>query len=54
MKLFALSTNNTQNRKGQFEPHEKWVEDINEISNTPLLFPIISDADGSISLMFNV
>ncbi|RYP44208.1 hypothetical protein DL768_009300 [Monosporascus sp. mg162] len=54
VKLFALSTNNTRNRKGHFEPHEKWVKDINEISETPLMFPIISDADGSISLAFNV
>lgn len=54
MKLFALSTNNTLNHKGQFEPHEKWVKDVNEISSIPLLFPIISDGDGRISLAFNV
>jgi alkyl hydroperoxide reductase subunit AhpC len=54
VRLFALSTNNTWGHKGTFEPHENWVKDINEISESPLLFPIISDSDGKISMSYNV
>jgi alkyl hydroperoxide reductase subunit AhpC len=54
VKLFALSTNNTRAHHGDFEDHSKWVQDINEISTTPLLFPIICDDDGTISMAFNV
>jgi len=54
VRLFALSTNNTMKKAGDFEPHQNWVRDINEISNAELQFPIISDEDGSISLAFHV
>lgn len=54
VKLFALSTENSRIRSGQFKSHKKWVDDINEISRGSLLFPIITDDDGSISLKFNV
>jgi alkyl hydroperoxide reductase subunit AhpC len=53
VKLFALSTNNTRSEDG-FESHKTWVKDINEISQTPLVFPIISDTDGTIFRMFNL
>ncbi|KAH8705703.1 mitochondrial peroxiredoxin PRX1 [Talaromyces proteolyticus] len=54
VKLFALSTRNTLNDDGKFESHQTWVRDINDISNEPLLFPIISDKTGGISRLFNV
>lgn len=53
VKLFALSTNNTLNKDG-FESHKTWVKDIDELSQTPLLFPIISDSDGTIFRLFNL
>ncbi|CAM1501304.1 Fc.00g104660.m01.CDS01 [Cosmosporella sp. VM-42] len=54
VRLFALTTNNTLIREGKFKPHQEWVNDIDEISQEPLKFPIISDEDGSVCRLFNV
>jgi alkyl hydroperoxide reductase subunit AhpC len=54
VRIFALSANNTRGRWGGFESHATWVKDIDELSSTPIQFPIISDTDGSISRLFNV
>ncbi|KAH0562971.1 hypothetical protein GP486_002462 [Trichoglossum hirsutum] len=54
VKLFALSTNNTPKQRGGFESHEKWVQDVDEFSGTPLKFPIITDVDGTICRAFNL
>jgi len=34
--------------------HGKWIEDINEISNTNLKFPIIADADRKIAYQYDM
>jgi len=38
VKMIGLSANDIGS-------HDKWIEDINEVSNTNLKFPIIGDAD---------
>lgn len=34
--------------------HEKWVEDINEISNTKMEYPIIADADRKVAFLYDM
>ncbi|KAF2083420.1 thioredoxin-like protein [Saccharata proteae CBS 121410] len=34
--------------------HDKWVQDINEISNTNLSFPIIGDADRKVAFLYDM
>ncbi|KAF2269087.1 mitochondrial peroxiredoxin PRX1 [Lojkania enalia] len=34
--------------------HDKWVDDINEISNTKVQFPIIADADHKVSFLYDM
>ncbi|KAF4301031.1 putative tsa family thioredoxin protein [Botryosphaeria dothidea] len=34
--------------------HDKWVEDINEVSNTSLQFPIIADADRKVAFLYDM
>lgn len=34
--------------------HEKWIADINEISNVQLNFPIIADDDRTVSTLYDM
>lgn len=34
--------------------HDKWIQDINEISKTNLQFPIIADADRKIAFLYDM
>ncbi|CAG8659707.1 10708_t:CDS:2, partial [Acaulospora colombiana] len=34
--------------------HEKWVEDINEVNNVKLSFPIIADADRQVATLYDM
>lgn len=34
--------------------HDKWVEDINEVCQTNLQFPIIADADRKIAYLYDM
>ena len=34
--------------------HDKWIEDINEISQTSLKFPIIADADRRVAFLYDM
>jgi peroxiredoxin (alkyl hydroperoxide reductase subunit C) len=34
--------------------HTKWIEDINDISNNSLKFPIITDADRKIAFLYDM
>ena len=34
--------------------HDKWIADINELSNTTLTFPIIADADRSVAYLYDM
>jgi len=34
--------------------HDKWVDDINEVSNTNLQFPIIADADRKVAFLYDM
>lgn len=34
--------------------HGKWVEDINEVSNTNVQFPIIADADRNVAWLYDM
>jgi glutaredoxin/glutathione-dependent peroxiredoxin len=41
-------------RANDLGSHEKWIEDINDISNTNLQFPIIADADREITFLYDM
>lgn len=47
VKMIGLSANDIGS-------HEKWIEDINEISNTNLQFPIIGDADRKVAFLYDM
>ncbi|KAI7866133.1 thioredoxin-like protein [Spinellus fusiger] len=47
VKVIGLSANG-------LEEHEKWIQDINEISNVKLNFPLIADADRKISVLYDM
>jgi alkyl hydroperoxide reductase subunit AhpC len=34
--------------------HEKWVDDINEVNNVNVQFPIIADADRKVSTLYDM
>jgi peroxiredoxin (alkyl hydroperoxide reductase subunit C) len=34
--------------------HDKWISDINELSNTNLQFPIIADADRKVAFLYDM
>ncbi|KAF5586393.1 thioredoxin peroxidase mitochondrial isoform [Fusarium subglutinans] len=34
--------------------HDKWVDDINQVSNANLQFPIIADADRKVSFLYDM
>ncbi|CAO3642755.1 unnamed protein product [Cunninghamella blakesleeana] len=36
------------------EDHAKWIEDINEVNNVQLNFPIIADADRKVSALYDM
>jgi peroxiredoxin (alkyl hydroperoxide reductase subunit C) len=36
------------------ESHEKWIADINELSQTNLQFPIIADADRKVAFLYDM
>ncbi|KZZ94454.1 antioxidant protein LsfA [Ascosphaera apis ARSEF 7405] len=46
-KLIGLSANSLKS-------HHDWIKDIDEISGSQLAFPIIADADRSISLAYDM
>ena len=56
VKLMALTTHNTPvNKLGtEYRPHEEWVQDVNELGNADILFPIVDDEDGSISQAYHM
>ncbi|OCL08642.1 thioredoxin-like protein [Glonium stellatum] len=47
VKMIGLSANDLTS-------HDKWVEDINEVCQTNLQFPIIADADRKIAYMYDM
>ncbi|RBR09086.1 uncharacterized protein FIESC28_10026 [Fusarium coffeatum] len=47
VKMIGLSANDLSS-------HDKWVEDINEVSNTNLQFPIIADADRKVAFLYDM
>jgi len=54
-KLIAMSTNNRPTAHGdKYVSHKKWIQDINDISPTPMDFPIIQDKEGLLSRLYNV
>lgn len=36
------------------ESHDKWIDDINDISNTTVQFPIIADADRKVAWLYDM
>lgn len=36
------------------DSHDKWIEDINDINNTKLAFPIIADADRQVAFLYDM
>jgi len=47
VKMIGLSANG-------LESHEKWIADINELSQTNLQFPIIADADRKVAFLYDM
>ena len=47
VKMIGLSANDLGS-------HDKWIKDINEISNTNLQFPIIADADREVAFLYDM
>lgn len=47
VKMIGLSANDLKS-------HDKWIEDINDISKTNLQFPIIADADRKIAWLYDM
>ncbi|KAF2215839.1 hypothetical protein CERZMDRAFT_109693 [Cercospora zeae-maydis SCOH1-5] len=47
VKMIGLSANDLSS-------HDKWIEDINEISDTQLSFPIIADADRKVAFLYDM
>ncbi|CCT70585.1 probable thioredoxin peroxidase, mitochondrial isoform [Fusarium fujikuroi] len=47
VKMIGLSANDLGS-------HDKWVDDINEVSNTNLQFPIIADADRKVAFLYDM
>ncbi|CAO3695295.1 unnamed protein product [Rhizopus stolonifer] len=47
VKVIGLSANG-------LEEHEKWIADINEISQVQLNFPLIADADRKVSILYDM
>ncbi|GAB7341098.1 hypothetical protein MBLNU457_7411t2 [Dothideomycetes sp. NU457] len=47
VKMIGLSANDIGS-------HDKWIEDINEVSNTNLKFPIIGDADRKVAFLYDM
>ena len=47
VKMIGLSANDLKS-------HDKWIEDINDISRTNLQFPIIADADRRVAFMYDM
>jgi len=47
VKMIGLSANDLQS-------HDKWIEDINDISKTNLQFPIIADADRKVAWLYDM
>ncbi|KAJ4139688.1 hypothetical protein NW768_001029 [Fusarium equiseti] len=47
VKMIGLSANDLSS-------HDKWVDDINEVSNTNLQFPIIADADRKVTFLYDM
>ncbi|KAF2169176.1 hypothetical protein M409DRAFT_20399 [Zasmidium cellare ATCC 36951] len=47
VKMIGLSANDLGS-------HDKWIKDINEISNTDLQFPIIADADRKVAFLYDM
>jgi peroxiredoxin (alkyl hydroperoxide reductase subunit C) len=54
VKFVVISTKNRPTEDGEYVPHTEWVTDVNDISPSPVKFPIASDADGSLSRLYNV
>ena len=47
VKMIGLSANG-------LESHDKWIQDINEISKTTLQFPIIADAERKVAFLYDM
>ncbi|KAK4964027.1 peroxiredoxin 1 [Elasticomyces elasticus] len=47
VKMIGLSANDLGS-------HDRWIQDINEISQTQLQFPIIADADRKIAFLYDM
>ncbi|CAG8526287.1 5516_t:CDS:2 [Diversispora eburnea] len=47
VKVIGLSANG-------LEDHEKWVDDINEVNNVTVNFPIIADADRKVATLYDM
>ncbi|KAK9763636.1 peroxiredoxin 1 [Basidiobolus ranarum] len=47
VKAIGLSTNG-------LDDHEKWIEDINEVGNVDVQFPIIADADRKVATLYDM
>ena len=51
---WARDTADGQQSANDLGSHDKWIQDINEISKTNLQFPIIADADRKIAFLYDM
>ena len=52
--LIEVNYTNVFQSANDLSSHDKWVDDINEVSNTNLQFPIIADADRNVAFLYDM
>lgn len=52
--VVPISNSKQKQSANDLTSHGKWIEDINEVSNTSLQFPIIADADRRIAYLYDM
>lgn len=53
-KFVVVSTQNRPTGDGGYVPHTEWLKDVDDICPSPVQFPLITDADGSLSHLYNI
>jgi glutaredoxin/glutathione-dependent peroxiredoxin len=50
----AQALTHTPQSANDLGSHDQWVQDINEVSNTTVQFPIIADADRNVAFLYDM
>jgi len=54
VKFLVVSTQNRPSDDGGYVPHKEWLDDVDKICPSDARFPLITDADGSLSRLYDV